>query len=570
MEKILILSFLGKGRYNKSLYYRIETEREFKISYLSPLANAYFELDKNKDIEIIFFITKEVEEDFLNNISNEFGRRIKEEIMNAKKMGINISFENIPTGKNYDELENIMILIENTITNFKGDKVIFDLTHGLRHVSTFSTGVIFYLRNIYKNFEDKNILLYYGAYEVGEEINNFERKVPILNISPTLEISNLTLALEEFEKYGITIRVENALKNIQKLVAINKLCDANKLRFSPLAKELSNLNDVIRLPSSPEKIINTIFKIREILGSSLEEFEKCSNSTQKYFFINPIKKFLLSLEKLIVENMFNGISILENIEDLSKKVLTKEKIIFMAKFIKILIKWEMYSEAIIQIRETLIDMQLFAKNKIEYYNDKNYREKIFKEKFISNEKIFERLEKLTNNVIDTRNKIAHAGRASDNFTKENLKKYLSSYIEEILDIVDMFDVKNNFKVEEPKKKKIYLLNSIIIPIEKNDLKGKFTIEKIDENKFKTILEKSLNQKILDSAIGHESISHFIKDKFGLDIPVERKEVYFEKYDEALVIKLEKRPEEGKIYTFDEMKYMEENNLIGYYYIYRDE
>ncbi|AEX84850.1 protein of unknown function (DUF1874)/CRISPR-associated protein (cas_TM1812) [Marinitoga piezophila KA3] len=561
MEKILLLSFLGKGRYNESLYYRLEAENKKAKSYLSPLANAYLEKERGNDVEIKFFITKEVKENFLENPNSEHGQNINNEINNLHQKGISVTFENIPEGRNYNELEEIISIIKKSISEFSEKEIIFDLTHGLRHISTFTTGVIFYLKNLQQDFEEKNIILYYGAYDIRKEFKNKPPEVPILNISSTLELSNLTLALEEFKEYGITKRIEKALRNIQKLVATNKLCNVNKLKFSSLSTELSNFNNIIKIPASPEKIINSILKIKEILDNSIIEFRNCSKSTEKLFFIEPINYFLATLRKIIVEDLFYNIDSIKN-----DNTLTREKIIFMANFIKLLLKWEMYSEAMIQIRELLIDLHLLAKGQILYYDDKEKRERIFWEDSLKRNEIAERLDKLTKNIIDTRNKIAHAGRGTDDFKKENLKKLLLSYVREIEELsnnIELFE-----KKEATLKRKVYLLNSIIIPLSKDSETGNFDIEKITKEKFYNFLKNALNEQTLDSAIGHDSIKHFIKEQFDLDIPLERKEIYFAPGEEAIVIKLEKRPEEGKIYTKEEMDYMEENNLIGYYYIKR--
>ncbi|KLO23507.1 STIV orfB116 family protein [Marinitoga sp. 1155] len=562
MKKILIVSFLGKGRYYETFYYSIEHSEKMVKKRLSPLANAILEKENGNDVEIIFFVTNEVKNEFLYDENNEYAKNILNELNEIKNYGIKVSYRDIPKGKNYEELEIIMEEIEKLLLDFKGNKVIFDLTHGLRHMAIFTSSTVFYFKNLMEKANKLEMKIVYGAYEIGEEIEKNLKKVPILDITQTLELSDLTIALEEFERYGITERMIIVLKNIQKIVAKNKLCNLNELKFSSLSRELKLFEELLKIPSPPEKIANSIYKINDILESSIREFKLCSKNSENLFFIKPIQKFLVDFQKIVLEKLP-----LDKKINKYSNIATLEKVEFMKNIIKLLINWKMYSEAVIHLRELLIDIKLIENGKYFYYNNKDFREKYWMYSYnivdTKDKELPKKIEELLKNVKGWRNSVAHGGRANTSINQKTLEENLEnalSMIDEIL--LSMKDLKVN-------SKKIYLLNSTIMPIPKDNQEGKFYILKLTKNEFKVILENAIKDDVLDSAIGHESVIEFIKDKFELTVPLKRKEIYFEKGESALVIKLEKRPEEGKIYTKEEMDFMEENNLIGYYYIYRE-
>ncbi|GAB6190133.1 hypothetical protein JCM30566_18760 [Marinitoga arctica] len=563
MKKILIVSFLGKSsKYYETFYYSIESPGKKVKKRLSPLANAILEKEKGHDVEIIFFVTDEVKNNFLNDKNNEFSSNLLKELEEFQDLGIKISYKDIPDGKNYKELEKIMEEIENSLLYFRGDRIIFDLTHGLRHMAIFTSSIVFYFKNLVEKVNKLEIKIVYGAYEIGKKIEENLKEVPILDITQTLELSDLTIALEEFEKYGIIERITSSLENIQKIVAKNRLCNLNKLKFSSLSRELKLFEELLVIPSPPEKIANSIYKINDILDSSIKEFKECSVKSENLFFIKPIEKFLVDFQTIVLEKLP-----LEKEINKFPNIVTLEKIEFMKNIIKLLINWKKYSESIIHLRELLIDITLFEKNKFFYYNNKDFREKywLYSQDLSEaiNKDLSHEISELLKNVKGWRNSIAHGGRANTSISKntleENLEKALSK-IDKI--ILDLKNTKISFK-------KIYLLNSTIMPISKENQEGRFYVLKLTKNEFKTMLEKALEDNTLDSAVGHESVTEFIKDKFKLNVPLQRKEIYFEKGESALVIKLEKRPEEGRIYTKEEMDFMEQNNLIGYYYIYRE-
>ncbi len=55
-----------------------------------------------------------------------------------------------------------------------------------------------------------------------------------------------------------------------------------------------------------------------------------------------------------------------------------------------------------------------------------------------------------------------------------------------------------------------------------------------------------------SAVGHQATADILTDLFGMEVPMNRINYQQETGDTAIVFKLNKRPEEGKILTKEEM------------------
>ena len=96
--------------------------------------------------------------------------------------------------------------------------------------------------------------------------------------------------------------------------------------------------------------------------------------------------------------------------------------------------------------------------------------------------------------------------------------------------------------------KLALLNTSIITTE-----GEYSLTGIsleDARKLAHVME-------LDSAIGHASTAQIMTTLLGVDVPVNRQMFAQQVSQQALVFKLNGRPEEGKILTAEEIE------AIGY-------
>lgn len=83
--------------------------------------------------------------------------------------------------------------------------------------------------------------------------------------------------------------------------------------------------------------------------------------------------------------------------------------------------------------------------------------------------------------------------------------------------------------------------------------GIYEIEDVD---VETAIEL-IKEKGFVSAIGHEATAQIMSEILGINIPMNRIQFKQEVGQDAIVLQLNVRPEEGKILTIDEMK------LIGF-------
>lgn len=96
----------------------------------------------------------------------------------------------------------------------------------------------------------------------------------------------------------------------------------------------------------------------------------------------------------------------------------------------------------------------------------------------------------------------------------------------------------------PRYSRIVLLNASILTSE-----GNFDYKEIDIDEFKKLTDSDIE---LVSAIGHESTAEILTEIVGKKIKVNRVDYKQKPTDLCLVLKLDKRPEEGVILTKEEM------------------
>lgn len=100
---------------------------------------------------------------------------------------------------------------------------------------------------------------------------------------------------------------------------------------------------------------------------------------------------------------------------------------------------------------------------------------------------------------------------------------------------------------------LYILNSATLPLKSGK---EYTIKarEVGIEEAKELLKKEK----FTSAVGHEATAKMLTDVFGVEIPMNRIQIFLDKGDKLLSIILKKRLEEGKI-----IKTEEELKEIGY-------
>lgn len=93
-------------------------------------------------------------------------------------------------------------------------------------------------------------------------------------------------------------------------------------------------------------------------------------------------------------------------------------------------------------------------------------------------------------------------------------------------------------------KKLGLLNTSILTNA-----GTYSLQDITLSEARTLVRENE----LDSAIGHASTAEIMTSLLGVDVPVNRQMFSQEEGQQALVFKLNGRPEEGKILSREEIE-----------------
>ncbi len=96
------------------------------------------------------------------------------------------------------------------------------------------------------------------------------------------------------------------------------------------------------------------------------------------------------------------------------------------------------------------------------------------------------------------------------------------------------------------------MNTLIVPINFDKHKhAEVEMEKISTTEACRILKEGFT-----SAIGHEGTAKLIESLCGIEVPVERRTVFFEEGDEGIHFFLKQRLPEGKILSKEELEKMD--------------
>lgn len=98
----------------------------------------------------------------------------------------------------------------------------------------------------------------------------------------------------------------------------------------------------------------------------------------------------------------------------------------------------------------------------------------------------------------------------------------------------------------------YLMNTLLVPINFD----KYSDAVIELERISKDTACSLIKEGVVSAIGHESTAQFISKLCGVNIPAERRTVFFNNGDEGIHLFLKQRLPEGKILSKEEIEKMD--------------
>ncbi|GEM_PF-1186970 len=137
--------------------------------------------------------------------------------------------------------------------------------------------------------------------------------------------------------------------------------------------------------------------------------------------------------------------------------------------------------------------------------------------------------------------------------------YLEDYVPLIVLHKDKEAFKIPFEEELEMPKKVYLTNTFSLNMLKPK-KGKLDFEPIPFDEAKKILD---TQEVV-SYISHQSTAQVLKELLQKEIEFNRKNLVLEDGDTVLVFQIKKRPQEGQIFTEEELKEIIEKGLYSFW------
>lgn len=188
------ITVIGMGSYNPVIYYDPKAEQDGESLSTRFVQEAIIRqiIGIDDDLKISIFATSEsIEKNYKNSDANE-GCGLHDVLVKDCKIDEDrIHLVTIPAGNDEREL---MELFHKVVDEINDDEcVYFDITHSFRSLPMQIMAAICFC-NVVKNIEVGGI--YYGAFQ------NDCDKVPIINLSPFLDIIQLSHAAHSFSKYG--------------------------------------------------------------------------------------------------------------------------------------------------------------------------------------------------------------------------------------------------------------------------------------------------------------------------------------------------------------------------------
>lgn len=155
-----------------------------------------------------------------------------------------ILFRLVGDGSNKESQENIWKAIDEAVK--VADKIVVDVTHGLRHQPIIASFMVMFLRWA-KNIE--HIEMFYGAFDLADKSKGF---CPVLELPICNELLKASEAISNFYQTGNFVKLGESLKlsseNVEKVAFSIEMNKSDKGTASKLLKELEqkslNLNPI--------------------------------------------------------------------------------------------------------------------------------------------------------------------------------------------------------------------------------------------------------------------------------------------------------------------------------------
>lgn len=186
----------------------------------------------------------------------------------------------IPYGLNKEEQIEIFKIITQTLKNLKpNDEITLDITHSFRSLPMYVTSCINYVNEVLDN-PIKLEKVYYGMFDIASENDG---KVPIVDISTTLELNEWATATHSFKEYGKGYALADLLQE-QNAKQIKEFSDVISINYlSEISSKLTKLKQF-----SEQEFTNEFAKmiIPNIVGEFAKKLVQSVGNSQSLFQYN--------------------------------------------------------------------------------------------------------------------------------------------------------------------------------------------------------------------------------------------------------------------------------------------
>ncbi|MEJ5287585.1 MAG: Uncharacterized protein CH6_3715 [Candidatus Kapaibacterium sp.] len=302
------ITFLGTGNYQKVVYSYNNTTVE--TEYFPFAFCKFFNLD-----EIYIVLTEESKQKHFGSI---------EKLFQCCDNPPNLRQVSIPRGQNQDELWTIFDILSNSLP--EKASIYFDITHAFRSIPFMIFAVCNFL-TVVKNVKIEKVV--YGAYE--SKINNV---APVFDLTPFLELINMSTAVNEFLRFGNSLSLKSILKKIHSESYKFNLPEKPK-SLTPFADTLANLTNAL-----------SIARVEEAIRHSNKLAQKIQNFTQEITHFNQTKPFSFLLNK--IQDRFSNTAL--NFQS----IFSRDGFKVQLKLLDYYIETEQYFPAITLAREIVV------------------------------------------------------------------------------------------------------------------------------------------------------------------------------------------------------------------------
>lgn len=394
-----LLTFLGVGQYSETIYTWNGQEH---LAKYAPIATA--------NMVDVTSITVFLTEDAHQKIYPSFEQSVP----------ANIKVNPIPVdlGKNEIELWKIFNAISQSVN--PDEKVVFDITHGLRSFPLLGLLAAAFLRASQK-VDLRHV--FYGAYDVRDQ-SSTPNKTPIFDLTPMLALLDWTNATNRFVKTGdardlAELMKEAADENQSVLNAAKSVNDVSMAAF---------LCQPMPLSEKSNELIDSLNKSKSILQSKVPPFELLREQIVKDFscFVHPKDNF-----KSLLQAQLNLIRWYHKNNQLMQAMTLMREWLIGA------VTYKLGGNLTLEYKEreeisTAINGLSNLKNKSKFFDKETHQKRVFDVSDLNeqgkkihaewDENLWKMVARIWSRTItDTRNQLNHAGYKKDLLKIDDIK-----------------------------------------------------------------------------------------------------------------------------------------------------